>query len=168
MIAIPLAIAGLALIAGVGWSEHTEEYRAGIAFGLLTALSYAAYLLSLRQTQAGGDGRLPVAELAIISLGSAGLLGIASLLAGHSFAIHNASNLCWLVLYGIVCHVCGWLLIAGSLPRLSTTVAGLTLTLQPLLTMVWDVLFFGRGLTPIEATGSAMTLAAIYLGSRRG
>ena len=92
IIAIPMAIAGLTLVAGVGWVEQTAEYQWGIVLGLLTALTYAAFLLSLRQTQAAGDGRLPVAELAAISLGSALLLGMASLVRGDSFTIPGASD----------------------------------------------------------------------------
>jgi drug/metabolite transporter (DMT)-like permease len=48
LIAIPLAILGLALITGLDWSSHSETYRWGIVFGLVTALTYASYLLTVR------------------------------------------------------------------------------------------------------------------------
>ena len=44
--------------------------------------------------------------------------------------------------------------------------AGLALLLQPTLSFVWDVLFFGRPMQPIEIAGAAIALFAIYLGSR--
>ena len=44
---------------------------------------------------------------------------------------------------------------------------GLILLLQPLLAVVWDVLFFARAFTLIEGIGALLVLLAIYLGSRR-
>jgi drug/metabolite transporter (DMT)-like permease len=45
--------------------------------------------------------------------------------------------------------------------------AGLLLLLQPALTFVWDVLFFGRPTTAPEALGAALAIGAIYMGSAR-
>ena len=56
--------------------------------------------------------------------------------------------------------------IASSLPRVSTTEAGIALLLQPTLSFVWDVLFFARPMSATELLGAAIALAAIYLGSR--
>jgi drug/metabolite transporter (DMT)-like permease len=56
--------------------------------------------------------------------------------------------------------------IASSLPNVSPSQAGLALLLQPTLSFAWDVLFFGRAMTPIELLGAAIALFAIYLGSR--
>ena len=50
---------------------------------------------------------------------------------------------------------------------MSTTEAGLALLLQPTLSFVWDVLFFGRPMQAIEIAGAAIALVAIYLGSRK-
>jgi drug/metabolite transporter (DMT)-like permease len=69
--------------------------------------------------------------------------------------------------YGILSHSIGWLLIASSLPQVSTTEAGLALLLQPTLSFLWDVLFFDRPLQMIEFAGAAIALSAIYLGSRK-
>jgi len=48
----------------------------------------------------------------------------------------------------------------------TATEAGLALLLQPALSFLWDIVFFGRVLTSAEAAGAAITLLAIYLGSR--
>ena len=53
---VGLAIVGLWLLVGVGWSSFTPQFRIGVYFGLLTGVSYAVYLLSLRQAQARAAG----------------------------------------------------------------------------------------------------------------
>ena len=63
-------------------------------------------------------------------------------------------------------HCIGWLLIASSLPHVSTTEAGLALLLQPTLSFFWDVLIFDRGMTGQEFLGAAIALFAIFLGAR--
>ena len=70
--------------------------------------------------------------------------------------------------YGILSHCIGWMFIASSLPHVSTTEAGIALLLQPTLSFVWDVLFFGRPMSATELVGAAIALTAIYLGSRPG
>lgn len=167
IVAKPIAILGLALIVGIDWLALSPEYRWGVLFGLLTGPAYAGYILSLRQVQASGSQCLPVAELAIISLATAALLAVSSAVEGHSLAVNGPLNLFWLACYGVLCHVCGWLLIASSLRQLPTAVAGLILTLQPILTLVWDILIFSRRFSLIEIVGATLTLNAIYLGSRQ-
>jgi drug/metabolite transporter (DMT)-like permease len=71
-----------------------------------------------------------------------------------------------LLAYGLVSHCLGLLFIASSLPKVSATEAGLALLLQPTLSFIWDVLFFARPMTGTDLAGAAITLAAIYLGSR--
>ena len=48
LIAVLFALVGLSMIVGLDWQSLSEEYRLGVIFGLLTAASYAGYLLSLR------------------------------------------------------------------------------------------------------------------------
>ena len=165
MAAVPLALAGLALIAGVDWQELPEDYRWGIVLGLLTGLTYAGYLLTLRQVQRPGVSQLPIAELAAVSMVTAAFLAVAAGFEGNSLVLTKAEDAVWLSCYGVICHVLGWILIASSLPRLRTAVAGLILTLQPVLTVVWDVLIFGRAFSALEAAGMSLTVGAIYLGS---
>jgi drug/metabolite transporter (DMT)-like permease len=166
IIAIPLAFFGLALIVGLDWQGLPKDYRLGVIFGLLTAVSYAGYLLSLRGSRQGSAHRLPTREVAVVSLVTAALLGLSAVLEGESLAITTLDDAAWLVCYGILSHCIGWLFIASSLPHVSTTEAGLALLLQPTLSFVWDVLFFARPMTAIELIGAAIALLAIFLGSR--
>jgi drug/metabolite transporter (DMT)-like permease len=166
LVAIPMAVVGLALIVGLDWRSLPSDYRLGVIFGLLTAASYAGYLLSLRESRAGSKHRLPSREVAIISLVTAAILGVSAMVEGQSLAIGSLNDAVWLGAYGLLSHCVGWMFIASSLPQVSTTEAGIALLLQPTLSFVWDVLFFARPMTAIELLGAAIALIAIYLGSR--
>jgi drug/metabolite transporter (DMT)-like permease len=166
LVAIPLALAGLTLIVGIDWQALPADYRLGILFGLVTAVTYAGYLLTLRQARAQSTHRSAAREVAVVSLLTAALLGMAALGEGVSLAIPSPADAGWLLSYGIVSHCVGWLLIAGSLPRVSAADAGIALLLQPTLSFAWDVLFFARGITLQELAGAIIVLAAIYLGSK--
>ena len=166
LIAVPLALFGLGLIVGFDWSDLPGDYRLGVVFGLLTALVYAGYLLTMREARTESNDPLPTREVAVISLGSALLLGLAAVVEGESLIIPSYVDAAWLLSYGLFSQVLGLLLIASSLLKVTATEAGLALLLQPTLSFTWDVVFFGRPMTAIELMGAAITLLAIYLGSR--
>ncbi len=167
MVAIPMALLGLGMIVGFDWQILTEQYRTGIWLGLLTAVFYAAFILSLRRTRTDGRQRSAVVDLALVSLVSAALLGIGATTAGDSLALSWSRDLGILLAYALVAQVFGWLLIAHSLAQVPASRVGLILLLQPLLAFVWDVLFFSRSITPTELTGAVLTLLGIYLGMRK-
>jgi len=166
LIAIPLALFGLVLIVGVDWSALPEDYRRGIVFGLGAALTYALYLLSMRRSRQGSINRVPIREIAVISLLTAAMLGPVAFLEGDSLALQSGGDVFWLACYGVLSHGFGMMFIASSLPHVTPSQAGLALLLQPTLSFAWDVLFFGRQMTPTELLGAVIALFAIYLGSR--
>jgi len=166
-ISIPMGFAGLALMILPDWSAQTDSYHVGIALALLTAVFYSGYLLSLRRVRHKSVGESASADLALVSLFSAALLAPAVLTTGESLAVPSLTDAGLLAAYGVVSQVVGWVLISSSLGRMPASRVGLVLLLQPLLAFVWDVLFFGRGLTILEVAGGLVTLTAIYLGARR-
>ncbi|MEM8682453.1 MAG: DMT family transporter [Pseudomonadota bacterium] len=165
LISAPLAIGGLAMIVGVDWSSLSSDYRRGVVFGLLTACAYAAYMLSLRASRRDAVDALPVREVFVITALCAVIMGVTTMAEGESLAI-GAVDFGWMLGYGVLSHCVGWLLIASSLPKVTTTQAGLALLLQPTLSFAWDILFFARPMLGREMLGAAITLLAIYLGSR--
>ena len=167
LVAIPLALIGLALIVGLDWQSLPADYRMGVIYGLCTAVVYAGYLLSMRRARQGSTHRIPSREIAIISLVGAAMLGLSALVEGQALVIPAGKDALWLAAYGLLSHGLGMMFIASSLPHVSTTQAGLALLLQPTLSFVWDVLFFARPMTPKELAGASLALFAIYLGSRR-
>ena len=165
-VAVPLAVVGLGLIVGTEWDSLPADYRLGVVFGLMTAVVYAGYLLSLRASRVDSKHRLPTREVAVISILSMVFLGLSAYLEGASLAIPTWTDAGWLAAYGILSHCMGWLFIASSLPHVSTTQAGLALLLQPTLSFIWDVMIFSRAMSSQELVGAAIALVAIYLGSR--
>lgn len=166
LLAVPLALIGLLLIVGFEWSELPDDYQWGVIFGLLTAVVYAGYLLSLRQARMGSSFRMPTREVAVVSVVTTAIMAVTIVAEGESFIIPTAQDLGWLVSYGVLSHCIGWLFIASSLSEVSTVEAGLALLLQPTLSFVWDVLIFARPMTALELVGASIALLAIYLGSR--
>jgi drug/metabolite transporter (DMT)-like permease len=165
--AVPLAIAGLALVVGFDWRELPPDYQLGVAFGLLTAVCYAGYLLSMRQARMISSHAVPTREIAVMSLLVAVMLGTSALTEGVSLMIPTAADAIWLLLYGVFANAIGMLFIASSLSKVTTTEVGLALLLQPTCSFLWDILFFGRTLSLMEAGGALLALTAIYLGSLR-
>jgi drug/metabolite transporter (DMT)-like permease len=167
IVAIPLAVLGLALLVGVDWAKFSPGYRTGIVLGLISAACYAAYLLTLRRlrmAQASGSSFLTIT---LISLGAAALLAIGMWPEHASFAIPTWKDAGWLVAYGVFGQVLGWVLISSSISSVRASQVGLILLLQPVCAFIWDVLFFGRRFTTVEIAGALLALVAIYLGSVR-
>ena len=167
MLAVPLALAGLAMVVGLDWNALPRDYRLGVVYGLLTAVFYAAYLLTMRLARVNSRDGLATREMAVMSLMAAGVLAAFAGAEGVSLAIPSALDGTWLVLYGFLGNCVGMTLIASSLTQVTTSQVGLALLLQPALSIIWDILFFGRSLTWIEAAGALVALIAIYLGSVR-
>lgn len=161
--AIPLAIIGLLLIVGIHWNTLGSDYKTGIYFGLLTAVCYTIFLLTLRKIQSEENHSI-FSSLMIVSLSCAVFLGIKMHYAGDSFAIPNFKSLLSLLGLGLFSQTIGWVLIANALPRIRASFTGLILLLQPALAFIWDVLIFDRPTDLLNWTGVALTLAAIYMG----
>ncbi len=166
VVAVPLAFVGLVMIVGIDPSKLTPDYRWGVLFGLLTAVSYAGVLLLLRASRAHSPHRIPTREVAVVSLAAAAILGATAMVEGESLVVSSTTDMAWLAAYGVLSHCMGWLFIASSLPEVSPTEAGLALLLQPTLSFAWDILLFGRPMTAMELVGAGLALTAIYLGAR--
>jgi len=167
LLSVPLAVGGLFLLVGLNWSDFDATYRRGVVFGIVTAASYAAYLLCLRGSRRDRD-RLPaVSNLAWATSITAALLTIAALAGGESLRIPDLKAASILVAYGVFCQALGWIVISRNLHRVDASRAALILLSQPTLTFAWDMLFFHRRTSSIELGGAAIALASIYLGGIR-
>ena len=165
VLAVPLALAGLAMIVGRDWQGADADYRYGVAFGVLTAMSYAGYMLCMRAARLDAVHEVPMREVAAMSLIVAVILGAAAVAEGDSLAMTTSSDMIWLGAYGLLSHAVGLMFIASSLTRVAAAEVGIALLLQPSLSYVWDIVIFGRPVTPIEIAGAAITLCAIFLGA---
>lgn len=166
--AIPLAMFGLWLLVGAHWQGLEAGYRLGVGLSLLAACAYSAFILTLRWSVRRVGGMDPVANVGLFSLVSAALLLMEVGGSGESLAVAAVVDWGWLAVYGLACHAGGWVLISLGLKQVAASRAGLVLLLQPSLAFVWDMLFFGRPTTMLEAGGAFLAVAAIYLGATGG
>jgi drug/metabolite transporter (DMT)-like permease len=165
LISVPLAVAGLFLLVGLNWSDFDASYRRGVVFGLATAASYAAYLLCLRGSRREHQRLSAAANLAWVTVLTALLLTAAADSRGESLRIPDGRTALILVAYGVLCQALAWILISRNLHRVDASRAALILLLQPTLTFGWDILFFHRPTSAVEAGGATLAIAAIYLGA---
>jgi drug/metabolite transporter (DMT)-like permease len=163
--AIPLAVAGLFLIVGFDFDQAEHGYKIGVLYGLITAVTYATFLLVFRKLRSTSESCSPFPAVAVISLSAAVLLAPIAAIQGESFSIPDSISVLVLVVYGLVGQVLGWVFISSGIRKIESSKVGLILLLQPTLAFVWDILFFGRVTTAVEVAGAVLAFGAIYLGA---
>ena len=167
MFSVPFAVIGLSMIVGLDWKELKPNYQAGIIFGLLTAICYSSYLISMRQAQQSKTNIIPIREVASMSLMVSVILAFTVFFENESLIISGINDYLILLMYGIGSHAIGGIMIASALVRVTTTEVGIALLLQPTLSFIWEILFFNRSFTMIESVGVVIVLYSIFLSSNR-
>jgi hypothetical protein len=113
--ALPLVCSGVILISGVlETGAYGENPGRGVVFGVLTGLTYAGFILVLRQ--AGSDLRRPAGPLFDTTLVATVVAAIAGLAIGDVDLVPSWPAHGWLVVLALTSQVLGWLLITVSLP----------------------------------------------------
>lgn len=167
LFSVPFAVIGLSMIVGLDWKELKPNYQAGIIFGLLTAICYSSYLISMRQAQQSKTNIIPIREVAAMSLMVSVILAFTVFFENESLIISGINDYLILLMYGIGSHAIGGIMIASALVRVTTTEVGIALLLQPTLSFIWEILFFNRSFTMIESVGVVIVLYSIFLSSNR-
>jgi drug/metabolite transporter (DMT)-like permease len=164
--ALPLVCSGVVLISGVlEKGAYGDQPVRGVVYGLLTGLSYAGFILVLRQ--AGADLRRPAGPL----FDATAVATIAALIAG--VAVGEADLMPtwpahgWLLLLALTSQVLGWLLITVSLPRLPAALTSVTLTIQPVGSVLLGVILLGEEPSALQLAGVACILAGLLAIARR-
>lgn len=166
ILSLACALIALVLLTAESWSGGGAGYRTGFFLGLGSALCYSGYLLILRSFGQKRPARLsPVQRMLLMSLACAAFLALFAWAGGESLLLVSAESYALIFLYGALCQGLAWVWIAGAMPCLPASVSGLVLLLQPAVSFVSDVLFFGRGLTGLELAGLLLAATAIWLGS---
>ncbi len=158
--ALPLVCSGVLLISGALESgAYGDNPTRGVMFGLLTGLTYAGFLLVLRH--AGSDLRRtagPLFDTTLVSTVAAVIAGVA---VGDADLVPSWPAHGWLVLLALSSQVLGWLLIASSLPRLPAALTSVTLTIQPVGSVLLGVLLLGEEPTALQLVGVACIVAGL-------
>ncbi len=164
LVALPVVLAGVVLVSGLadGGGRGTHAL-AGIIFGLGTSLSYAGFLMILRQT-ASGTAHVagPLADATAGSALSALLLGLA--FGGFSLTMPWAS-FGWLLLLATSSQTIGWLLITSSLPRLPAAISSLLLLLQPAASLGLAAIVLGQVPTLLQVGGAVLVCGGVLAAS---
>jgi drug/metabolite transporter (DMT)-like permease len=158
--ALPLVCSGVLLISGVFESgAYGANPVRGVMFGILTGLTYAGFLLVLRQ--AGSDLRRTAGPLFDTTAVAAAAAVIAGVVIGDADLVPSWPAHGWLVLLALTSQVLGWLLIASSLPRLPAALTSVTLTIQPVGSVLLGVVLLGEEPSALQLAGVACILAGL-------
>jgi drug/metabolite transporter (DMT)-like permease len=158
--ALPLVCAGIVLISGVlesgAYGDHPIR---GVVYGALTGLSYAGFILVLRQS--GADLRRPAGTLFDATVVGTVAALIAGVAVGEADLVPSWPAHGWLILLALSSQVLGWMLITVSLPRLPAAMTSVTLTIQPVGSVFLGVILLGEHPTGLQLVGVACILGGL-------
>jgi drug/metabolite transporter (DMT)-like permease len=161
-IAMPIMIAGLALISGVvGAGAYGADPPLGVLLGLLTALCYAGYLVITRH---GNRGALrPASVLFWASASTAIVAAIVGTLFGEFDPVPSWPAHGWLLLLAFTSQVAGYMLISFSLPRLPAVLTSVILMVQPVTTVVLSAVLLGESPSGYQLAGVGLVIAGLLV-----
>ncbi len=164
LLAMTVSMAGMALLIG---RDFRLEGRAllGDALGVVTAVFYAGYLLSIKSLR----GRFPTTTVMSRTalLTALALLPIAAV-SGEAFWPRTAHGWAMVVGLALVSHVGGQTLITFSLAKLPAAVASVTLLIQPVAAALFAALLLHEPVVWMQAVGMALVLAGVFVARQEG
>jgi drug/metabolite transporter (DMT)-like permease len=164
--AVPIVLFGVVLISGVlGHRAYGADPVRGVIFGVATGLTYAGFILVLRQS--GRDLRRPVGPLFEATASAAVFALIAGLIIGDVNLSPSWPSHAWLLLLALSSQVVGWLLISVSLPRLPAALTSVLLTIQPVGSVLLGVILLGEAPSALQLAGVVAIFAGIVVGTAR-
>jgi|SRR5687767_3864488 drug/metabolite transporter (DMT)-like permease len=159
---VPVVLFGVVLISGVvGAGAYGSNPGLGVLFGVLTAITYAGFLLILRA--GSSDLRRPAGPLYWATLSSAVVTLPVGAALGELDLEPTWPEHGWLLLLALSSQVVGWLLIAAALPRLPAALTSITLTLQPALSVIFAVILLDESPSAVQFTGVAVIIGGVVL-----
>ncbi|MGH2511346.1 MAG: DMT family transporter [Candidatus Limnocylindrales bacterium] len=160
LVALPIVLVGVVLIAGlVGSTPYGAAPLAGVVLGVLTAFSYAGYLMVIRRGQR--DIRRLAGPLLWATLSMSVVAALAGLIVGDFNPVPSLPAHAWLVLLALTAQVGGYLLINFSLPRLPSVVTSLLLLVQPIATVLLAMVLLGEDPSPDQLAGIALVMGGL-------
>lgn len=154
-----LALIGIGRLVGAGFNAGGQTWI-GDLLGIATAFAYGSYQLSIKYL----SRRFKVSTLLLWSsaVSSAVLLAIAMVTPGRILPQTAAA---WHAIIGLtICsQMIGQALIAYAISRLSLSLTGVTLILQPVLAAVWGWMILGQELTLLQTIDCLIVVVGIGL-----
>ena len=164
LVGLATALAGVAMLVSTSFT-FSPTALAGDACGVITAIFYAWYLLSVKSLRDRGAGTLRL--MTVSTAITAALLLPIALATGEQMLPSSGAG--WLKLVGIalISHACGQGLIAYALAHLPAAFSSVSLLVQPVMAGVFAWVLLGEPLVALQVAGGAVVLVGIYL-ARRG
>lgn len=164
LVGLVTALTGVAMLVSTSFA-FSPTALLGDASGVVTAMFYAWYLLSVKSLRDRGAGTLQL--MAVTTAITAALLLPIALATGEQMLPDTGTG--WLKLVGIalISHACGQGLIAYALAHLPAAFSSVSLLLQPVMAGVFAWVLLGEPLVALQVAGGAVVLVGIYL-ARRG
>jgi drug/metabolite transporter (DMT)-like permease len=160
LIALPILMSGVALIAGViSHQAYGDDPPLGVLLGIATAFAYAGYLIVIRQVNQGRAAEpvaISTASTAVVSL-------LAGLALGSMDLVPSFPSHFWLILLGVSAQSAGYLFISFSLPRLPAVVTSVILLAQPVMAVFMAMVIVGEAPSVEQLVGVAFVIGGIAL-----
>lgn len=160
LVAIPVILAGVALVSGIGQDDaFGSNPILGAGLAIVAAIFYSAFILGYRQ--ANESKAPPAGPLLEATLG---LVLITPLVGAFGSGVDLAPSLPthgWLVALALSSQVVGWMLIGYALPRLPAAETATIILLQPALTLIWGAVILGERPSPLQLVGAAVVLGGV-------
>jgi drug/metabolite transporter (DMT)-like permease len=156
------ALSGAALLIGVSFGLGSQQVL-GDALGLLTAVFYAGYILSIKQVRSMFSTSVTMMWSGIITCVA---LFIIAFLSEDQLLAYTLYG--WSVLIGLalVSHTGGQAMIAYALAHLPASFASVALLLQPATAALLAWVILGETLGLIQGFGGILVLIGIFLAWR--
>ena len=166
LVAIPIVFGGVVLISGVvGSGAYGADPVLGVVYGVFTAITYALFILILRQGNV--DLRRPAGPLFDATLSGAVFSAIGGIAVGDIDWTPGLESQAWLVLLALSSQVLGWLLISVSLPRLPAVLTSIVLMLQPVCTVFLGAILLSESPSPVQLLGVTVVIAGVAVATVR-
>ena len=168
ILALPVVMIGLFFISGI-WDSNAygSSPIKGVIAATIGAFFYSSFLIIYRfaNRQMAPTIKLQFdatagATVGLLVMGSLPLqsLEIYPIDFPPPWAGHE-----WLFILAIVCQVFGWMAITYALPRLPGSHTSFAVLVQPVLTIVWGVIFLDESPSIQQSMGMVMILFSIIL-----
>jgi drug/metabolite transporter (DMT)-like permease len=160
LLALPIVLVGVVLISGVvGTGAFGADPQLGVSLGIVTAFSYAGYLLVIRR--GSRDLRRPAGPVAIATASTAVVAIIYGVVSHELDPIPAWPSHGWLALLGITSQSIGYLIISISLPRLPAALVSIILLAQPVATVILARILLDERPSPDQLIGVALVVAGL-------
>jgi drug/metabolite transporter (DMT)-like permease len=166
LVAIPVVFLGVTLISGViGSGAYGDDPALGVAYGILTGITYALFLVILRQGNT--NERRPAGPLFEATASAAVFSALGGIAVGDIDWVPGAESQAWLVLLALSSQVLGWLLISVSLPRLPAVLTSILLMLQPVSTVFLGAVLLSEAPSAVQLAGVAIVITGVAVATVR-